>query len=519
MSLQKYLHSSRAHRPLSFRAPPRFQKETKQFRPFAIPKPPSSIRSSGSIHKVPTPTLPSAPNKKAPSHQNTQGSRGASVAGVSKVTVAPSARAQNGAASSLKTLSNQTESKPNPSTPLPVQEHELSRGDCETINESDNSSSEIKFILKVQLQKNKGFLVMQLPDSGKTIHDVLTLDTPVVQGPFCLISNVQRERLYKLKFRTSVAAEGFQYLLQSLQQSALRFKEPSLISPKNTPTPAANKGPAASIKSIVDKTPTSSKTSAASKAPTANHMSAVIETSTANKIPTTNKETDANVLNISSNTASQATKTAPTTDQGDEQASLQTLASTETSLQRDTQESVVGESLVDTDDDFPSHPALTIEAAADHMQGLVQQILSDITATGIQVPENSIEEIESTAISNWMAQGFMTTETESDELKEELAELLRLLVRIKRKVQFRHGSNHVSNYVSNHMNSVTISNETLQDLQEIVEKPSKKIKYTPTDIKELEAQAVSRKDKINASGLHEIQNRFKHSQTKRSGTL
>ncbi|PNP43267.1 hypothetical protein TGAMA5MH_04724 [Trichoderma gamsii] len=448
-------------------APPRYQPETKPFRPFAIPKPPSSIRSTGSIGRVPASALPPASNRKALPHHNTQASRDAAVANSSKVPVVPSAKGPP-----IST----TESKPNPSTPLQAQEHLLSQGNCETVNESDNSSSTIKFMLKVQLQKNKGLLVMQLPDKGKSVHDVLTLDTPVIQGPFCLVFNAQRERLYKLKFRTSVAAEGFQYLLKSLQQSALRFKEPSLVSPKETPTPTVNKAPTA------DKTPNDSKT------PTANNMS------------TTDKETEANTPNTPSNTASQVTKTAPTRDHGNDKVSLQAAASTETSLQRDTRESVAGESLVDTGDDFPSNPALTIEAAADHMQGLVQQILSEITAAGIQVPEKGIEEIESTAISNWMAQGFMTTETESDELKEELAELLRLLVRIKRKVQFRHGSNHMS-----HMNSVTISSETLQDLQEIVEKPSKKIKYTPTDIKELEAQAVSRKDKINASGLHEIQ--------------
>ncbi|KAM0523911.1 hypothetical protein ACHAPE_001164 [Trichoderma viride] len=484
-------------------APPRYQPQTKPFRPLAIPKPPSSIKSTGSIGKVPASALPPASNRKGLSQQNTQASRDTAATNSSKVPVAPGTKGPP---------ISKTESKPNPSTPLQAQEHILSVGDCETVNESDNSSSAIKFMLKVQLQKNKGLLAMKLQDKGTSIHDVLALDTPVVQGPFCLISNTQRERLYKLKFRTSVAAEGFQYLLKSLQQSACRFKEPSLVSPKEPPTPTANKGPAAGKTPIVNKTPTDNKTPTTNDTPTVNKIPTASntpndsKTSSANKMPTTDKETEADSVNTPLNTASQVAETAPTTDHDDGKGSLQTAASIETSLQRDTRESVVGETLVDTDDVFPSNPALTIEAAADHMQGLVQQILSDITASGIQVPERGIEEIESTAISNWMAQGFMTTETESDELKEELAELLRLLVRIKRKVQFRHGSNHM-----NRMNTVTISSETLQDLQglqdlqEIVEKPSKKIKYTSTDIKELEAQAVSRKDKINASGLREIQ--------------
>ncbi|PTB41025.1 hypothetical protein M441DRAFT_458603 [Trichoderma asperellum CBS 433.97] len=412
-------------------APPRFRKEAKPARTFAVPKPPSSIRSSGSISKVPVPTLPSASNKKVPANQNTQANRGTTARSSSKMPAAPPG----------------SKPKPNPSTPLQVQEHILSLGDCEIINESDSSSSEIKFMLKVQLQKNKGLLAMQLPDKGISVHDVLTLGAPVIQGPFCLISNAQRERLYKLKFRTSAAAEGFQYLLKSLQQSALLFRETGLVSLKQTPTPTA-------------------------------------------KIA-------ASYLNTPSKTQPQVAKTVPMGANDSEKTPLQTPTSIEASLQRDTQESLPGESLVDTEDGFCSNPALTIEAAADHMQGLVQQILSEITAAGIKVPENGIDEIESTAISNWMDQGFMKTETQSDELKEELAELLRLLVRIKRKVQFRHGSNHV--------NPVAISSETLQDLQEIVEKPSKRIKYTPTDIKELKAQAVSRQDKIKASGLYEIQ--------------
>lgn len=399
----------------------------------------------------------------------------------------PGSRVHNTPVKPPNRLSSQAEPKPNPSTPLQVQEHILSLGDCEIIHESDSSPSEIKFMLKVQLQKNKGLLAMQLPDKGILVHDVLTLGAPVIQGPFCLISNAQRERLYKLKFRTSAAAEGFQYLLKSLQQSALLFRETGLVSPNQTPTPTASKGPAASKiptankTPAVNKTPPTTKTHTVNDTPTVNEMPAVNKTptdnktATANKTPTPNKEIAAN---------------------NSEKTPVQTPASIEASL-RDTQESLAGESLVDAEDDSCSNPALTIEAAADHMQGLVQQILSEITAAGIKVPENGIDEIESTAISNWMDQGFMKTETQSDELKEELAELLRLLVRIKRKVQFRHGSSHV--------NAVPISSQTLQDLQEIVEMPSKRIKYTPKDIKELKAQAVSRQDKIKATGLYEIQ--------------
>ncbi|KAL6837133.1 hypothetical protein V8C40DRAFT_229269 [Trichoderma camerunense] len=91
-----------------------------------------------------------------------------------------------------------------------------------------------------------------------------------------------------------------------------------------------------------------------------------------------------------------------------------------------------------------------------------------------------------------MAQGFMESETEFDELEGGLVDLLRLLVRIKRRVQHRHD-------ISVASNDVSISSATLQDLQEIAEKPSKRIKNTTADIKELETHAVSRQDEIRAS--------------------
>jgi hypothetical protein len=326
----------------------------------------------------------------------------------------------------------------------------LSQGICEIINESDNSPSAIKFMLKVQLQKNKGLLMLKLPEKGQAIHDVLCLGAPVIKGPYCLISSAEREQLYKLKFQTSAAAEGFQYLLKSLQQSALQFREASLVSPKATPTLTTNKESA-----------------------------------------TNPSQTPSKVV-FQAVKAAEAVEAAPKAAHGKEKIHMQTPDSIESTLQQDTEES-----LVDVEDDSLPNPTHTIEAAADHMQGLVHQILSEITAAGIKVPEKGVDEIESTAIANWMAQGFMSSETESDELKDELVELLRLLVRIKRKVQFRHGSNPA--------NSVPISSATLQDLQEIVEKPSKRIKYTTTDIKELEAHAVSRQDEIKASGLREIQ--------------
>lgn len=316
------------------------------------------------------------------------------------------------------------------------------------IDESDNSSVSAKFVAKVYMQRNEGLFMLIPSGQPPSVYNVLSLGVPVIQGPYCIIYGARNERLHKVKLRTTSAAESFQYLLKTLQQSARQFCEPSSASPKPAPIVAASKEEPAS--------PLPTPSRAPSKAP------------------------------------SKAPGDVPETSDGDKRAALQRPQSTEAPLQQDSEKS-----LLNLEDEPQTQPSLTIEAAADHMQRIVHHILSEITATGVNVPEKGVDEIESTAITNWMAQGFMESETRSDDMKEELEQLLRLLVRIKRKVQYRHGTSVGSN-------NVPISSATLQDLQEIAEKPSKRIKYTTADIKELETHAVSRQDKIKASGLQEI---------------
>ncbi|KAL6864063.1 hypothetical protein J3F83DRAFT_744458 [Trichoderma novae-zelandiae] len=337
-----------------------------------------------------------------------------------------------------------SEPKPTPSSP---EQAILSQGECEIVNESDKSSVSAKFVAKVHVQKNEATLVLIPSGKAELVYNVLDLGTAATQGPFCIIFSARGERLHKVKLRTAAAADSFQYLLKCLLESAQRYgggQGPA--SPKPTPILAAQKQ---------QDTPLPAPSKAA-------------------------LDTPGNASKTANGNASNAVQMPDLVD-----TSLQPEAEAEASL-------------LNVEDDSHPKPSLTIEAAADHMQRIVQQILGEIAATGVQVPEQGVEVIESTAIANWMAQGFMQTETESAELKEELVDLLRLLVRIKRKVQYRHGGNAQSK-------GVPISSATLQDLQQIVEKPSKHIKYTSADIKQLEGHAVSREDNIKASGLREIQ--------------
>ncbi|KAK0762574.1 hypothetical protein N5P37_005391 [Trichoderma harzianum] len=415
-------------------APPRLAMPAPQIRPFAIPKAPSSTRSSRGVSNVLAQASTHVSRQNAPRN------------GL-RVSSGSSSQGQNAVSAGR----NLGEPRPISSAPQQTVEHILSQGECTLIDDGDGSSVSAKFVAKVSMQRNEGLLMLMPSGQPQSVYNVLSLGVPVIQGPYCIIYGARNERLHKVKLRTVAAAESFQYLLKTLQQSARQFCEPRPASPKLAPIVAASKEEAASP------LPTPSK--AAPKA------------------------------------VSKASEDVPETADGDKRATLQTPQSTEAPLHQDSEKS-----LLNLEDEAQPQPSLTIEAAADHMQCIVHQILSEITATGVNVPEKGVAEIESTAIANWMAQGFMESEAESDELKDELVDLLRLLVRIKRKVQYRHG-------ISVGNNGVSISSETLQDLQEIAEKPSKRIKYTTADIKELETHAVSRQDKIKASGLQEIQKR------------
>ncbi|RFU81192.1 hypothetical protein TARUN_1038 [Trichoderma arundinaceum] len=425
-------------------APPRLAIGVNQTRTIATPKAPSSIISSRDASSVLLRTLPHVSNQKAIPQQQTQVRPGAMAIQNTRSPAPPGIKAQEKSAKMpTKSSSGQSLPKPEPSIPRHIQEHILSQGACEIVNEPENSSFAAEYIIKVHLQKNEGLLMFVSPNKSQVVHNVLSLDAPVTKGPFCLICNAKKECLYKMKLQTSAAAEDFRYLLSSLQISALQFREVKMPSPR--PAPA----------------------------------------------PVTEDERFSSLLQTPPPVAVKAPEVSSEIVRSVEKTVVQTPESAETPTRPKTESE---DDLVDVEADSAPGPALTIEAAADHMQGIVQQILTEITATGINVPENGVEEIESAAIANWMAQGFMKSETESDELKEELVELLRLLVRIKRKVQFRHRSK-----------AAPISSTTFQDLQEIVEKPSKRIKYTTADIKELEVHAVSRQNKIKASGLAEIQ--------------
>ncbi|GAB0140752.1 hypothetical protein EsHS_00001365 [Epichloe bromicola] len=77
----------------------------------------------------------------------------------------------------------------------------------------------------------------------------------------------------------------------------------------------------------------------------------------------------------------------------------------------------------------------TIEDAAQMLFDLIEKILPEAAAAGLNVSEDAVSDIQETAIDGWLTRGFLKSET--DDMRSELLDLLRILVRIKRKAESR----------------------------------------------------------------------------------
>ncbi|QPH05378.1 hypothetical protein C2857_003131 [Epichloe festucae Fl1] len=77
----------------------------------------------------------------------------------------------------------------------------------------------------------------------------------------------------------------------------------------------------------------------------------------------------------------------------------------------------------------------TIEDAAQMLFDLIEKILPEAAAAGLNVSEDAVSDIQETAIDSWLTRGFLKSET--DDMRSELLDLLRILVRIKRKAESR----------------------------------------------------------------------------------
>lgn len=120
--------------------------------------------------------------------------------------------------------------------------------------------------------------------------------------------------------------------------------------------------------------------------------------------------------------------------------------------------------------DLDSPPRVpTIEDAAQKLVELMEKILPEAAAAGIQLSDDTVSDIEETAIDDWLTRGFLKSET--DDMKSEVLDLLRLLVRIKRKAECRRQT----------------KEPAMQSLKELDENTgSSRIAYTAAELKKIE---------------------------------
>lgn len=128
----------------------------------------------------------------------------------------------------------------------------------------------------------------------------------------------------------------------------------------------------------------------------------------------------------------------------------------------------------------------TIEDAAEMLFDLIEKILPEAAAAGLNVSEDGISDIQETAIESWLRRGFLKSET--DDMKSELLELLRILVRIKRKAE--------SQKQAAQPKAVVI--QSLKDFESAGAK-STRIKYSVSEIQRLSSSTVATPARLDKS--------------------
>ncbi|KAG5950913.1 hypothetical protein E4U53_004175 [Claviceps sorghi] len=123
--------------------------------------------------------------------------------------------------------------------------------------------------------------------------------------------------------------------------------------------------------------------------------------------------------------------------------------------------------------------APTIEDAAQSLFDLIEKILPEAAAAGLDVSEDAISEVQETAIESWLRRGFLKSET--DDMKSELVELLRILVRIKRKAEARKKATQIE---------PPVVIQSLKDLDG-TDSSVKRVKYSLAEIQSLSSSGTA----------------------------
>jgi hypothetical protein len=289
--------------------------------------------------------------------------------------------------------------------------------------------------MKVQNTTDKGYLMLSSAGKEDRVHDVLDLMAPDLTSDCCLVrpKDISNEFGYMLKFANVSDAHKFKIYLESLQQAAARE---------------------ANLEQTEDK--------AAGMFQEATQTSSVLSSQTSpapiSQSPSGASETTGVVTSATSTVLSTVTTPTKTPVGG---------------------EATEGAKLVDLDS--PPHNTtgareFIIEDAAEKLVEIINKILPEATAAGLRLSDDTITDIEDTAIDDWLHRGFLQSET--DDMRADLLDLLRILVRLKRKAESRKKGDFIS--------------PSLQDLNSDAKQDAKQdcIKYTASEISDLAGNKV-----------------------------
>ncbi|KAK2593880.1 hypothetical protein QQS21_008400 [Conoideocrella luteorostrata] len=293
----------------------------------------------------------------------------------------------------------------------------------------------INYSLKILNDSSKALIVLSA-ERGDKIHDVLDAKTPEFKDDRCRICSKAKDNgwAYILQFNNAPDAKKFCLFMENLQKAAARTLGRSSIANKPATTP---------ITTSINTPATTSTTTPATQS---------LEPPTL-----TSSSASASMPYVVPSTTTASTK-AVTVSNGD----------------RETPK------LVDVESpprEMQGAKMPTIEDAAEKLFGLIEDILPEAAAAGLNISDDAISDIQETAINSWLTRGFL--KSESDDMKSELLDLLRILVRIKHKAERRKQENRIKPII-----------KSLDGFHISEVKPSR-IKYSSSEIESWAKSGVS----------------------------
>ncbi|KAG5976358.1 hypothetical protein E4U55_007340 [Claviceps digitariae] len=284
-----------------------------------------------------------------------------------------------------KTKSRNTVPESAPMTnPLPIRsktfasEQTVYNELCKMVDpESKKPLFVVKLSLRIQNDSHKAVLVLAASNKEDKLHNVLDMPAPHIQDDYCLFypRGMATRSRYMFQFPTASEANKFGLYFESLQRAAAR----TVGAPSNS----------------------------------GNHSKNTKRRPRVRLPPSTTKE-DFMLNKSEPGETSHSDKASNPEKRGEIETKLVDVESPSTTCEQEVK-------------------VPTLEDAAQSLFDLIEKILPEAAAAGLNVSEDAISDIQETAIESWLERGFL--KSESDDMKSELLELLRILVRIKRKAE------------------------------------------------------------------------------------